>query len=89
MRKFEKIFFHFGLRSCDYKNINFLKVNQNEFLVFRTFTEGITDLLFEKYNVDCTPCNSTPISDKVLKQGFDPKEDVNLFRSYLDKFKKI
>ncbi len=77
MEDFNLIFNFYGFRQCinDY-NVNFVKVDVDKYLVFRTLSKGkITDLLLETYNKNSNPCISSPISDKMIKQGFDPKVD--------------
>lgn len=80
------IFSFYGFNECNNSEVNFAKINEGEYLVFRTYAKGkITDLLLEKYHKGQSPCNSKPVSDKVLKQGFNPKENIEIIKEYINK----
>jgi hypothetical protein len=87
-RKLEGVLFSCGFRECiKNKSVNYLKISDNDFLVFRTFGGHTADLLHEKYISGENPCTSEPISDKLIVRDFDYKNDANILKEYIEELK--
>lgn len=79
----ESLFFYYGFRKCSKNSyINFTKIEENQFLVFRISRDTIADLFYEKYKSNETPCSSKPIDYKTIKLDFEKEKDRHLLEKY-------
>lgn len=89
LRKLETIFFFHQFRKCiKNENLNFLKVTENEYLVFRVFQNKVADLTHERYSKNESPCDSTPIWDESIKLNFSPSDDNHIIQETIEKILK-
>ena len=89
-QSFENICFFYGFRECKTDTtINFLKINEIEYLIFKLFPKVNTiDLIHAKFNEDESPCTSEPYWEKLIKPSFQPEIDSNFLKKYIDDLKK-
>ncbi len=84
LRDLEQILFFYGFRECKKKkNLNFLKINETEYLLLKIFKQDTADLFYAKYEHDSDPCLSEPAWEKVVKLSFMPGVDDHFLKSYL------
>lgn len=87
----------FRFRECKKRtDINFLQLNDREFLLLKIFEKAETiDLLHVKYETNDNPCNSEPYWEEILKPSFRPDSDnqilktINQVRSNIPNFDSI
>ena len=81
----EPLLFSFGFRKCNKHEIDFLKIDTDEYLVLRYFTKGvIADLLHEKYSHGENPCTGNPYRDNLIKRDFsEDKLSRQILREFL------
>jgi hypothetical protein len=86
LRELENIFFYFGFKNCS-KNefVNFLKIKENKYLVFRISKDKVADLIYEEYENGQTPCNSKPKTDESIKLGFEKDNDLDFLKEIIKK----
>lgn len=87
--KLEQIMFFYGFQECKQnKNLNFLKLNENEYLMFRIFKKDTADLMYARFHPNSNPCLANPIIEKSIKLSFSPDEDQVYLKSFIEEFKK-
>jgi len=86
----ETTLFFFGFRECKKKkDLNFLKLNETDYLLFRIFDRvEIADLIHAKFYLKQDPCNSEPYWEESLKLDFIPHSDTHIIRDFINKFEK-
>ncbi|MBI9059668.1 MAG: hypothetical protein JEZ01_18030 [Labilibaculum sp.] len=79
----------FGFRECKKStNINFLQLNDREYLLLKIFEKAETvDLLHVKYEADDNPCDSEPYWENALKLSFSPGSDNQILKDFIEKHK--
>ncbi|RZT91026.1 hypothetical protein EV201_3366 [Ancylomarina subtilis] len=84
----ETSLFYFGFRVCKKrKNLNFLKLDENNFLLIQIFERGETaDLIHAKFHSEDDPCNSEPYWEESLKLGFTPESDSQILRNFIKEY---
>lgn len=86
----ELTLFSFGFGKCKKKtNLNFLKLSDNDYLLIKVFEKSETvDLFFAQFEIEDNPCDSEPYFEKAIKLGFSPKDDKQILRQFIEKYKK-
>jgi len=85
-RKLENVLFFYGFQRCNSdQNFNFLKINENDYLIFRIFRKNTADLSLATYKGESNPCQQELLSEKTVKLSFDPNEDLNILKNYITK----
>ncbi|HEY3369403.1 MAG TPA: hypothetical protein VGK10_01065 [Prolixibacteraceae bacterium] len=88
LRNLEQDLFFYGFQKCSKKeNLNFLKINETDYLLIKIFRHNTADLIHAKFHPDSNPCLSEPIWEKTIKLGYSPGEDNHILKSYTDNLK--
>lgn len=78
LREMESILFYYGFKECcNDSNINYLKINNTTYLLFKIYGSTI-DLIQAEYINGATPCTSDPFTGKLLIPSFNPLNKNNL-----------
>lgn len=85
----ESTLFYFGFQQCRKKeNLNFLKLNDKEYLLMKIFKKADTaDLFYAKFSVGDNPCSAEPYFEKIIKLSFSPNKDGKIIKDILEKYK--
>ncbi len=87
LQDLESTLFFFGFQECKKSNLNFLKLEENEYLLMKIFEKVETaDLIHAKFNVGGNPCNSKPYWEKSIKLSFSPKSDTQMLKDFVEKY---
>jgi len=89
IQNFENLCFFYGFRECKADpTINFLKINDSDYLLLKLFSKGtIIDLIHAKFEEGESPCSSEPCWEKLIRPGFDPQQDSKILKELINKLK--
>ena len=90
LKHMESTLFYFGFKRCKEQGyLNFLKLNENDYLLMIIFEKyDMADLIHAKFDIDENPCNSEPYWENPIKLNFSPKSDSQIIRDFLEDYKK-
>ncbi len=67
IRKLELVLFQYGFQKCkNDENINFSKIHENDYLIFKVFRDKTADLFLATYNEQYNPCQDISLHEKLL-----------------------
>lgn len=88
LRDLEQVLFFYGFQECvKNKNLNYMKIDENNYLLFKIFGNHSADLIHARYKSSENPCTSKPISEMSIVLSFYPKEHGHILKSYIEDLK--
>ena len=83
----ENTLFFYQFRQCKKNtNLNFLKLNETDYLLFKFYNDGETvDLIHAKFETKENPCSDEPYWDKSIRLSFNPTEDGHILKETIEK----
>jgi hypothetical protein len=87
-QEFEQILFIYGFQECNLNtNLNFLKLNEIDYLLFRTFKNNTADLIHAKFRRGQNPCAYEPDWEEVIKFSFEPISHEYILKETIERLK--